>query len=159
MRQHKRGFTLIELMVVVAIIAILTSMAIPTFQEFVVRAQITEAINLSDSLKKSITEYYTVHQQFPENNQMAGLPKPEHLIGNFVSNIEVQAGAIHILLGNRINVQMAGKILTLRPAVVTANPSSPISWLCGYANAVSGMTAVGNNKTTIPINYLSMDCR
>ncbi len=156
---YQRGFTLIELMVVVAIIAILSSMAIPTFQEFVVRAQITEATNLSDTLKKSITEYYTVHQQFPKNNQAAGLPKPEHLIGNFVTNIEVQEGAIHISLGNRINAHIAGKTLTLRPAIVTANPSSPISWLCGYANAVPGMTAIAANKTTVPITYLSMDCR
>lgn len=159
MHNLKQGFTLIELMIVVAIISILSTMAIPTFQEFVIRAQITEAIRLSDSLKQSITEYYVKHKQFPKDNQMAGLPKPEYLIGNFVTNMTLQDGALHITLGNKINAYVTGKTLTLRPATVTESPNSPISWLCGYSNPVPGMSAVGANKTTIPISYLSMECR
>ena len=155
----KPGFTLIELMIVIAILSILSSMAIPTYQDFIIRAQIQEAINLSDSVKKTIAEYYVTYQKFPSNNQAAGVPKPEHLIGNFVTSIQIKEGAIQITLGNRINAHVNGKVLSLRPAIVTANPNSPISWLCGYAQAVNGMTAIGENNTTVPSLYLSPTCR
>jgi len=159
MRKFQPGFTLIELMIVVAIIGILGSMAIPTYQDFIIRAQINEAMNLSEGVKKSITDYYVANQGFPANNQVAGVPKSAHLIGNFVTGIEVKDGAIQVTLGNRINAHVKGKVLSLRPAIVTDNPSSPISWLCGYAEPVDGMTAVGDNNTTVPSLYLSMSCR
>jgi type IV pilus assembly protein PilA len=96
---------------------------------------------------------------FPADNPTANVPKPEHLIGNFVTGVQVENGAIHISLGNRINAHVEGKVLSLRPAIVTENPSSPISWLCGYAEAVPGMTAIGENRTTVPSLYLSPACR
>jgi len=159
MFKFPQGFTLIELMIVVAIIGILGSMAIPTYQDYIIRAQIHEAMNLSDGVKKSITDYYVANQRFPTNNKMAGVPKPVHLIGNFVTGIQVKEGAIHITLGNRINAHVEGKVLSLRPATVAANPGSPISWVCGYAEPVNGMTAIGENNTTVPSLYLSLGCR
>jgi type IV pilus assembly protein PilA len=154
-----KGFTLIELMIVVAIIGIMATMAIPTYQDYLIRAQITEATGLADSIKKSIHEYYQTHQRFPADNEAAGVPKAEYLIGNFVSGITVENGAIHITLGHYINVHAAGKILTLRPATVINSPNSPISWLCGYTDAVNGMQAAGENKTDLPGIYLSPGCR
>lgn len=154
-----KGFTLIELMIVVAIIGILSVSALPSFQETLVRAQIAEAINLSDNIKKVMTEYYYNYKQFPQNNEMAGIPKAEHLVGNFVTQMQVENGAIHITLGNRINSLFNGKVLTLRPAFVAENLNSPISWLCGYAEPVNKMVAQGENKTNVlPIN-LSINCR
>jgi type IV pilus assembly protein PilA len=81
------------------------------------------------------------------------------LFGNFVTGIQVKEGAIHITLGNRINAHVEGKVLSLRPATVAANPGSPISWVCGYAEPVNGMTAIGENNTTVPSLYLSLACR
>ena len=159
MYKLQRGFTLIELMIVVAIIGILATMAIPTYQDYVIRAQVSEATGLADSIKKSITEYYLVNKKFPADNQAAGVPKPEHLIGNFVTAMRVINGAVHITLGNNVNAHVVGKILSLRPAYVTESPESPISWLCGYAEPVKGMSAQGENKTSLPGIYLSPGCR
>jgi len=153
------GFTLIELMIVIAIIGILATMSMPVFQDRIVRAQISEALILTEGIKKSITEYYSFTQQFPLDNQSANLPKPEHLIGNFVKSISIENGAIHVTLGNRINAHVADKILTLRPAIVSGSPTSPISWLCGYAQPVKGMESIGNNKTDVPELYLNFTCR
>jgi type IV pilus assembly protein PilA len=155
----KQGFTLIELMVVIAIISIMASMAIPTYQDIIIRTQIKEAMLLSEGVKQSIYEYYVTNQSFPANNLTAHVPKSEYLIGNFVTGIKIENGAIHISLGNRINELVKGKHLTIRPAIVTENPTSPISWLCGYAEAVNGMTAIGKNNTTVLGIYLSPKCR
>jgi type IV pilus assembly protein PilA len=159
MLTQKRGFTLIELMIVVAIIGILGTMVVPTYQDFVVRSQIAEAMQLSDGVKRNIAEFYSENKRFPQDNAEAGVPQAAHLIGNYVTGISVEQGAIHITLGNRINAQVKGKVLSLQPAVVTANAESPISWTCGYAQAVEGMTAHGTNKTDIPAPYLLLSCR
>ncbi|MEM7020241.1 MAG: pilin [Pseudomonadota bacterium] len=110
-------------------------------------------------MKKSIDGYYKQYKRFPANNEAAGLPKPEHLIGNYVTGVEVQNGAMHIQLGNRVNKHVREKTLTLRPAYVSASPTSPTSWVCGHAEPVSGMTAQGENKTDVPAMYLSLACR
>ena len=159
MRIRQQAFTLIELMVVVAILGLLSTMAIPTYQDYVIRGQILEAMNLSTGVQRAVAEYYTRHQRFPADNTSAGVPRPEHLIGNFVTGVRVEDGALHLTLGNRINALAEGKTLSLRPAYVHANPTSPIAWLCGYAEAVDGMRAQGENRTDLPPPYLSPGCR
>ncbi len=154
-----KGFTLIELMIVIAVMSILAVHTLPSVQETIVRAQIAEAISLSDHIKKTITEYYYNYKQFPQHNEMAGLPKAEHLVGNYVTQIQIENGAIHVTLGNRINALFNGKILTLRPAFVPENLNSPISWLCGYAEPVNKMVAQGENKTNVSAINLSINCR
>ena len=154
-----RGFTLIELMVVVGIIGILASIAIPSYQKYIVRGQIVEALTLAAELKGGIREVYKHTGRFPADNRAAGLPQSEHLIGNYVSSIEVADGALHITLGKKANARLKGKVLTLQPLVVAENPSSPISWNCGSSTPPEGMRAIGENRTSVQRELLPFSCR
>jgi len=156
---QRQGFTLIELMIVLAIIGTMATMAIPAYQDYVIRSQIAEALQLSKPIQKAVAEIYQQQQIFPADNAQAGVPHPEFLIGNYVKNITVERGAINITLGHKIHAQLTDKMLTLRPAVVSGSPGSPISWLCGYAKPVPGMEGVGNNQTSVPSLYLAPNCR
>ena len=153
------GFTLIELMIVVAIIGILASIAIPSYQDYTIRAQVAEALVLAGELKPSIRDYYRDRGAFPLDNADAGVPAPEHLIGQYVTDIAVADGAMHVRLGNNANAQIAGRVLTLRPVYVTANPSSPISWTCGSRSAPAGMTPAGSDRTDMLAAHLPASCR
>ncbi|MES9852098.1 MAG: pilin [Candidatus Thiodiazotropha sp. L084R] len=159
MKHVQIGFTLIELMVVVAIIGIMATMALPTYHDRIIRAQVKEALELSVIAKQAIGDFYAHTQRFPENNAQAVIPAANKLIGNYVKEISINQGAIHVKLGNRINAHVEGKVVTLRPAVVADSPTSPISWLCGYAQPVSDMNSIGNNQTNIQERYLPLTCR
>ncbi len=154
-----RGFTLIELMIVVSIIGILAAIALPSYQSYTIRSQIVEAITLTNELKISINEYYKYHGRFPLNNKAAGIPEPQYLIGNYVKTVHVSNGAIHVTFGNKMNKHVDGKKLTLRPIVVTGSPTSPISWNCGYSEPPEGMETVGENETDVDAKYLAAACR
>jgi len=146
-------------MIVVAIIGILASIAIPSYQDYTIRAQVAEALSLVGELKPSIRDFYRDRGVFPANNADAGVPAPEHLIGQYVTDIEVAGGAMHVRFGNNANALIAGKILTIRPLFVTANPSSPIAWGCGRSPAPNGMTATGTDRTDVLPMHLPSMCR
>lgn len=86
------------------------------------------------------------------------MPASKFLIGNRVTGITVDNGAIHISLGNKASQLLKNTVLTFRPAVVTGSPTSPIAWLCGFDEPVTGMQAVGENKTTVPKEILPSAC-
>lgn len=157
-RRHD-GFTLIELMVAVGIVAILALMAIPSYQHKLVRDQVLETLPLADLAKTPIATAWTLTQTFPANNAQAGLPAADRIVSNLVSALSVQGGAIHITFGNRANGLIDGKMLTLRPAVVEGAPIVPVAWICGYAPVPGKMTAMGANRTDIPSAYLPYRCR
>ncbi len=155
---YQKGFTLIELMIVVAIIGILSTLALPSFQDRIIKAQAQEGIALADFVKQGVATYYARNQKIPDNNADAGLPPPDKIIGNFVTRVTMEQGAITITYGNRANGFLAGKKLTLRPAVVEGYAAVPIAWVCGMAQAPNTMKIIGNNQTNIPLAHLPLDC-
>jgi len=154
-----RGFTMIEMMVVVGIIAILALLAIPTYQDKFIRDQIAEALPLADIAKPPVALSWTLLQTFPADNAAAGLPVADKIVNNTISSVAIQDGAIHITFGNKANNTIRGKVLTLRPAVIVDAPIVPITWVCGYATAPEKMTIKGENRTNIPPGWLPIRCR
>jgi type IV pilus assembly protein PilA len=159
MANRPRGFTLIEMMVVLAIVAILALMLIPSYQDKLVRDQIVEALPLADVAKPPVAAAWAIAQTFPADNAAAGLPSADKIVGNLVSSVSVQGGAIHVTFGNRANGQIKGKVLTLRPAVVEDAPVVPVAWICGYAPVPDKMTVKGENRTNVRAGYLPFRCR
>ncbi len=154
-----RGFTLIELMIVVAIIGILASIAIPTYQDYTIRSQVVEAFSLASELKGSIQDFRKDRGRLPVDNTEAGVPEAKFLIGNYVDQIEVTNGAMHIRFGSNVNESIKGKTLTLQPLVVKGSPASPMSWRCGRRAVPNGMQATGDNRTDLEDKYLPASCR
>jgi len=159
MRSCTSGFTLIELMIVIAMISILTTMALPSFQDQIIRSQVQEAITLSNFVRQDIEAFYHAKKSLPKDNAEAGLPPSQKIIGNYVLTVKVDNGRIDILLGGRINTNAAGKVLSIRPAIVTDAPKVPIAWVCGFASSPKGMNLVGENQTTMPAQFLPVNCR
>ena len=153
------GFTLVEMMVVIGIVAILALMAIPTYQDKFIRDQVAEALPLADLAKPPVALSWAVLQTFPADNAAAGLPVAEKIVNNFIGSVAIQGGAINITFGNKANHAILGKVLSLRPAVVEDAPIVPVTWVCGYATAPEKMTIKGENKTNIPPGYLPIRCR
>lgn len=157
-RHMRQGFTLVELMVVISVIGILAMLALPSYQDRIIKAQVQEGMALADFVKQGVATYYTRNQKMPDNNADAALPPADKIIGNFVTQVAIENGAITITYGNRTNGFLSGKKLTLRPAVVEGYPAVPIAWVCGMAGAPNTMKIAGNNQTNIPQAHLPLDC-
>ncbi len=128
MRKHHQGFTLIELMIVVAIIAILAAIAIPAYQDYVIRSQISEALSLSTGAKDGVWEFIGNHGAYPTGNTSAGLPAPSSISGNFVKSVAVVGGKIQLVFGYRANIELTGvgRYIQLSPATHAGS----IRWIC-----------------------------
>ncbi len=153
------GFTLAELLAVLAIIAILSLMALPSFFEGQVRQQVKEALALAEVAKQGVVRAYGATGEMPAGNEAAGIPESGKIVGNYVTGVSVDHGAVTLTFGNNCNKSLAGKRLTLRPAVVEGQPAVPIAWLCGNLRTPDGMTAKGQNLTDLPPLWLPVACR
>lgn len=156
---RNRGFTLIELMVVIAIIGIMATMAMPSYQDRIIRTQVTEGQNLAEFARQAVGTHYARTKSLPASNAAAGLPPADQIMGNYVTQLVVEQGALHIRYGNLSNRNLAGKTLTLRPAVVEGYPQVPIAWICGQAAVPEKMKVHGSNATDLPGHFLPLECR
>lgn len=143
MKKLQKGFTLIELMIVVAIIAILAAIAIPAYQDYLVRTQVSEGAVLSDGAKTAVAEFYSNTGRLVGNNASAGLATPASISGKYVANVTVAAGIITATYGNQANTAITGAANTFVLSPVT-NAGS-INWTC--------------TKSTVLPKYLPTSCR
>lgn len=155
----RRGFTVVEMLVVVGIVAMLALMTLPSLIEKTVRDQVAEALPVADVAKPPIALAWQGALPLPADNAAAGLPPAEKVVGNYVTAVAVQDGAIHLTFGNRANGSLKGKVLSLRPAVVADAPVVPVAWICGYAPVPDKMTVKGVNRTDVPPLHLPLKCR
>jgi type IV pilus assembly protein PilA len=157
--QRRNGFHLLEVLIAVAIVGVLATLAIPSFLIRRTMNEITDAIPLADIAKAPIAQSWATVQDFPPDNASIGLPPAEKIVNQFINSVAVKDGAILITFGNKASQVIAGKVITLRPAVVEDAPIVPVTWICGNASAPNKMTIKGQNKTTIPDMYLPYNCR
>jgi len=155
----RRGFSLIELMMVIAVIAILAMIALPSMQDRLVRDQIVEAAKLADIAKKPVAAAWAAGQPLPPDNAAAGLPAPDKIVSNLVSALDVEGGALTLTFGNNANPALRGRRLTLRPAVVADAPVVPVSWVCAAGKVPDKMSVQGSDRTDVPARFLPLNCR
>ena len=147
MKSMQKGFTLIELMIVVAIIAILAAIAIPAYQDYLIRTQVTEGMSLADGAKTAMAEYYSNHGAWPPANSSAGLATAASIVGTYVNgvNVATNPGMITITYAQpKTNKAISADTLTLS---AYSNGGGSFAWSCT------------NVKTTIPNKYLPSSCR
>ena len=153
------GFTLIELLVVLAIVAILALFALPGVPDKLIRDRITESIKLADIVKPQVAQAWANSGKLPVDNAAAGLPDADKIVSEYVSSVAIESGAIQVTFGNRANVAIQGKVLSLRPGVIEDARIVPVSWVCGNAEPPNKMVVKGLNKTDLPVRFLPLNCR
>ena len=123
----EKGFTLIELMIVVAIIGILAAIAIPAYQDYTIRAQVSEGLSLVAGAKLGVAEYFMDRGALPSDNEEAGIADPDDIVGKYVESVEVADGEIIVTYGLDAHALIDGETLALTP--ITTNPGA-IGWIC-----------------------------
>jgi len=164
LKHVQKGFTLIELMIVVAIIGILAAIAIPAYQNYTIRAQVTEGLSLAEGWKTSISEFYAQNGTFPASWSTTGSATAVAMAGassgKYVSVIGVATGGqIQVTYaGPQANAKLSAagaNMLTLQPGI---NANNDVVWVCGLATPPTLTSAPVATATTISASYLPSAC-
>ena len=156
---RQAGFTWIELVLILAVVADLAAMAIPGMQDTALKKQVREGLELADVARKGVQAYWTTAGELPKDNEEAAIPAKDKIVGSMVKEVEVDHGAIHVTFGNNASKALTGLKVTLRPAVVEDEPKVPIAWLCNNVAVPGKMDVKGHNRTDIPAKWLPVECR
>jgi type IV pilus assembly protein PilA len=141
MKKYQQGFTLIELMIVIAILGILMAIAIPAYQDYAVRAKVSEGINLAGAAKLAVAETWSSRGRLPANNSSAGLPAAASITGPYVSSVGVGTNGLVSITYTNKEPKINGNILMLSPTTLVGS----VTWRC--------------KSTTVQARYLPSECR
>ncbi|HHA3734255.1 TPA: pilin [Neisseria meningitidis] len=160
MNTLQKGFTLIELMIVIAIVGILAAVALPAYQDYTARAQVSEAILLAEGQKSAVTEYYLNHGEWPGNNTSAGVATSTDIKGKYVQSVEVKNGVVTAeMKSSGVNKEIQGKKLSLW----AKRQNGSVKWFCGQpvernANNTANDAVTATDKQ-IDTKHLPSTCR
>ncbi|HFC7277180.1 TPA: pilin [Neisseria meningitidis] len=163
MNTLQKGFTLIELMIVIAIVGILAAVALPAYQDYTARAQVSEAILLAEGQKSAVTEYYLNHGEWPGDNSSAGVATSADIKGKYVKSVEVKNGVVTAtMLSSGVNNEIKGKKLSLW----AKRQAGSVKWFCGQpvarANKATDADVTADtaaNGKQIDTKHLPSTCR
>jgi type IV pilus assembly protein PilA len=141
MKKYQQGFTLIELMIVIAILGILMAIAIPAYQDYAVRAKVSEGINLAGAAKLGVAETYSSTGVMPGNNASAGVPAATSISGKYVQQVSVGSGGLIAITYTGAEPKISGKILQLSPST----SAGAVKWKC--------------KNNTVDTKYVPAECR
>ncbi|HEZ5441590.1 TPA: pilin [Neisseria meningitidis] len=158
MNTLQKGFTLIELMIVIAIVGILAAVALPAYQDYTARAQVSEAILLAEGQKSAVTEYYLNHGEWPGDNSSAGVATSSKIKGKYVKEVTVANGVVTAtMLSSGVNNEIKGRKLSLW----AKRQDGSVKWFCGQPVKRTDTDEVtadsGNDK--IDTKHLPSTCR
>lgn len=148
--KHK-GFVLTELLIVVAIITILVSAAIPAYTDYIQRSKVSEGLLLALPIRAAISDFYAQHGRLPADNNEAGVLPVQQLQGQYVAGIEVKNGEIAIQFRDQQDIDrpaLNNRVLTLKPKTQQTYPFGSIFWQCG-----------GDEDSNIASQYLPSSCK
>ncbi|HFC2425472.1 TPA: pilin [Neisseria gonorrhoeae] len=162
MNTLQKGFTLIELMIVIAIVGILAAVALPAYQDYTARAQVSEAILLAEGQKSAVTEYYLNHGIWPKDNTSAGVASPGEIKGKYVKEVKVENGVVTAQMASTgVNKEIQGKKLSLW----ARRQDGSVKWFCGQPvtrddnNNNDEVAKDGTDDDKINTKHLPSTCR
>ncbi|HGN6331476.1 TPA: pilin, partial [Neisseria gonorrhoeae] len=162
MNTLQKGFTLIELMIVIAIVGILAAVALPAYQDYTARAQVSEAILLAEGQKSAVTEYYLNHGEWPKDNTSAGVASPTDIKGKYVKEVKVENGVVTAqMASSNVNKEIQGKKLSLWGR----RQDGSVKWFCGQpvtrnaGNAGKADDVTKDDADNINTKHLPSTCR